>query len=164
MCRISLLIRFFQNQLECFFSPRLFRHSLSSFVCRSCLSWDCVLLFFDSSCSLPRLSLSVWLIISVFRNTCVSLCVCVYLCLSCLRFGSQQPSFLSFQCNYTLTKCLIPSSDICCASPCVTHRPTSVSISPLSYLSLSSLSPTDVLCYQPLHQYFNNRHSSSQGQ
>lgn len=147
----------------------LFRHRFSSFVCCRCLSWDSVLLFFDSACSLPRLSLSVWLFISLFIHTCV--CVCsiwvLFLCLSRQCFCSQQPSFLSFRCNYTLTKCLIPSSDSCCAYPCFTPSPLYRSHLYLVYLSsfsriLSlSLSLFDVPFSQPSHQdYFNKCHLS----
>lgn len=145
------------------FSPPfyfLFRHSSVALVChgiRSCCS----------SALLPLPLVSVCLFGCLFLYLYIRACVCagiwvLFLCLSCQCFGSRQPSFLSFRCNYTLTKCLIPSSDICCVYPCFTPPPLYRSHLYLVYLPLSShtslfLSLFDILSS---HQDFFQGHLS----
>lgn len=101
-----------------FFSPI----SSQSFITRLLLGFvvGFVLLFFDSTCSLP---LSVRLFIPVFGHECVRVCLCAgswvlfffVWAVSVLAAGSHLP-FL-FRCNYTLTNCLISSPDVCSVHP-----------------------------------------------
>ena len=142
-------------------SPSSSSHRLSPFVSRcTCLSWDTILLFFDSACFSPS-SQPVCLFLYLY----IRVCVCegiwgLFLCFE-LSAGSHRSFFYFNAITLKPSRSHAPL-DIC--SVYILVSPLHLRIcSPLSYLSLSchlspTLSPLWFVFCQPSQWYFHNHH------